>query len=59
MHIMRRTEVSHEEGWGGQKKGEGVKTSGSDGGSRGGAEQYEDEGASLYVGIILLLITEV
>lgn len=30
VHIMRRTEVIHEEGWEGQKKAKG---SGSDGGS--------------------------
>lgn len=35
VHIMRRTEVTHEEGWEGQKK---VKGSGSDGGSAGGGE---------------------
>lgn len=38
VHIMRRTEVTHEEGWEGQKKGEEVKGGGSDGGSAGGGE---------------------
>lgn len=35
VHIMRRTEATHEEGWEGQKK---VKGSGSDGGSAGRGE---------------------